>query len=178
MSHLRLSEDEFNRLQAKARPPLVLNRAPDTYMDGTPVREIPPLPSKTTPAKVRPGKAKSGSKIEEMLAQQIAILRLPEPVREYRHIPGRKFRLDFAWPLLTPPIGVEVQGQVHRIKARFEADILKRRLGLMAGWRILEVSGKTIRSGDAVQWVAELIMGRVDTPVTRHPINLTGEDCK
>lgn len=98
---------------------------------------------------------KAPSQIEELLAMHIKQAELPTPVREYQHIPGRRFRIDFAWP--DRKLGVEVQGNVHRIKERFEADIIKRALGQMAGWRILEVSGRTIREGHAIQWVRELL---------------------
>jgi len=39
----------------------------------------------------------SKSALEAELALQIKALGLPEPVREYRAIKGRKFRFDFAW---------------------------------------------------------------------------------
>ena len=110
---------------------------------------------KAIPEKASPAKAKPGSKIEQLLADQIAAAGLPGPVREFKHIPGRRFRLDFAWP--DRMIGVEVQGMVHRIKKRFEADIEKRVLGLLAGWRIMEVSGASIRSGQAVKWIEEML---------------------
>lgn len=129
---------------------------------------------KTSRQKASPGKAKTGtkaiSKIEELLAVQIKAAGLPAPVREFRYIPGRKFRLDFAWPYISPPFGVEVQGHVHRIKARFEADIEKRIFGLMAGWRIAEVSGASIRSGVAIQWISHLLNGgqQVQKPRSKH----------
>ena len=95
------------------------------------------------------------SLIEERMAQQIAEAGLPEPVREYFHIPGRDFRLDFAWPALK--IGVEVQGGAHRVKGRFKADIEKRALSLLAGWRALEVGGVEVRTGKSIEWLQELL---------------------
>ena len=116
--------------------------------------EVKATLAKACPTKAKPG-PKGGSAIEELLVQQMAAAGLPIPIREYKHIPGRRFRLDFCWPGLS--FGVEVQGMAHRIKEKFEVDIEKRMLGLLAGWTIAEVSGKTIRSGQAVKWIATLI---------------------
>ena len=90
------------------------------------------------------------------MCQQITEAGLPEPVREFWHIPNRDFRLDFAWPALK--LGLEVQGGAHRIKGKFKADMEKRALGLLAGWRILEVGGKEVRSGQAIEWL-KLLLG-------------------
>lgn len=122
---LRMSEEQFQALQNRRKP------------------------------KPKEAKAKAPSQIEELLALHIEQAGLPAPVREHHHIPGRKFRIDFAWP--DRKLGVEVQGNVHRIKERFEADITKRALGMMAGWRILEVSGRAIRDGRAIEWLKDLL---------------------
>jgi very-short-patch-repair endonuclease len=95
------------------------------------------------------------SSIEAMFALQLRAARLPEPKREFAFCEGRKFRLDFAWPERL--IAVEVQGMVHRIKERFEADIEKRALALLGGWRVLEVSGQAVRDGRALGWIEQLL---------------------
>ena len=104
---------------------------------------------KEAPAKQQP------SEIEELMAGMIAGAGLPEPVREYPYLRGSRHRLDFCWP--SRKIGLEVQGMPHRIKERFEADIGKRALGLLQGWRILEVSGKAIKDGRAIEWLKQLL---------------------
>ena len=98
---------------------------------------------------------RKASRLERDLASYILIDGLPEPKRNYRFLPDRKFELDFAWPELKR--AVEVQGMVHRIKSRFKADIEKRALALFAGWVVLEVDGDSIRSGVAVEWVKKLL---------------------
>lgn len=95
------------------------------------------------------------SEIEESFNAQIIAAGLPDPKREHPYLIGSRHRLDFAWP--DRKIGVEVQGQVHRIKGRFQADIEKRARGLLQGWRILEVSGKEVRSGQAIEWLKQLL---------------------
>jgi very-short-patch-repair endonuclease len=95
------------------------------------------------------------SELELLFSQQLTLMRIPNPKREHHFIESRDFRLDFAWP--PQRIGVEVQGMVHRIKGRFSADIEKRALGLLAGWRVLEVGGAEIRSGRAIAWLIALL---------------------
>ncbi len=95
------------------------------------------------------------SEIEESFALQIAAAKLPPPVREHFYLVGSRSRLDFAWPPIK--VGVEVQGVQHGIKGRFKADITKRAMGLLQGWRILEIGGDEVRSGKGIEWLIELI---------------------
>lgn len=104
------------------------------------------------------GARRGPSPLELAFAQQLSILRIAAPEREFRFIEGRNFRLDFAWP--GARVAVEVQGMVHRIKGRFRADIEKRALALLAGWRVLEVSGAEIRSGQAIAWLIALLQAK------------------
>lgn len=120
-------------------------------------REGAPIPP-SDPVKAiqsRKGIKRGPSELELQLAQQISLLQLPAPAREYKAIAGRDFRLDFAW--VDRKLGLEVQGMVHRIKGRFKGDIEKRALHLLAGWRVLEVSGAEIRSGRAAAWLVKLL---------------------
>ncbi|CAB4223457.1 hypothetical protein UFOVP1670_60 [uncultured Caudovirales phage] len=100
------------------------------------------------------------SQIEILFAQQIQFLQLPKPKRNYLFNRPRKQELDFAW--LDQKLAVEVQGMVHRIKKTFKADIEKRAIALLAGWRILEVGGDEIRSGQASKWLQQLMAQDVD----------------
>lgn len=95
------------------------------------------------------------SEIEEMLALHIRAEKLPVPEREAVLIEGRNWRCDFAWPLHR--VVVEVEGEVHRIKTRFHADIEKHAALLLAGWTLLRVDGRMIRAGIAVLWIAQLL---------------------
>lgn len=95
------------------------------------------------------------SKIERRFAQQLQDAALPEARRNYFFLEGRDFELDFAWPLVK--MAVEVQGMSHRIKGKFKRDIEKRALALLAGWRVLEVDGASVRDGRAIKWLIELM---------------------
>ena len=95
------------------------------------------------------------SQIHIRMRQQIQTAGLPEPVEEYYHIKGRDFRLDFAWP--DRKIGLEVQGMAHRIKGKFHADIEKRALAMLDGWRVLEVSGNAVRDERGIGWLKQIL---------------------
>lgn len=94
------------------------------------------------------------SELEGILAMQLkAIGARFEP--QHRPLPPRKWTLDFAMP--ERKLGIEVQGMVHRIKDRFKADIEKRAELNLAGWRVLEVDGESIRDGRALGWIERFI---------------------
>ena len=137
----------------KAAAPV--RRAPPELTAGgraTSVTPIPPL--ELAPVAAAPPKE---SEIERRFAQQIRAANLPEPEREYYHITGRDFRLDFAWPAIK--LGVEVQGMAHRIKGKFHADMEKRILAQMNGWLVMEISGDMVRHDTAIGWLV-ILMGQ------------------
>jgi very-short-patch-repair endonuclease len=136
--HLRLNEQQLQEIVQRFK-----RAAPNVGQ--VPVEE----------KRVRKGTKRGPSPLELAFAEQLSILRIPAPVREHRFIDERNFRLDFAWP--SARVAVEVQGMVHRIKGRFREDIEKRALALLAGWRVLEVSGAEIRSGQAIAWLIALL---------------------
>jgi len=65
----------------------------------------------------------------------------------------RGWRLDLAWPHIK--FGVEVDGQVHRIKGRFLADIEKHNALMVAGWKWLRVTPRQVETGEALQAIKE-----------------------
>lgn len=114
---------------------------------------------KHLPISALPKPKRLPSDLEELMAYQIRKDIQLGPwrycTRELVFLPDRKYRLDFAFP--QQKIGVEVQGMVHRIKGRFKADIEKRALAMLNGWRILEVSGTEVRNGKAIEWLKTLL---------------------
>jgi very-short-patch-repair endonuclease len=116
-------------------------------------------PRATAPTTGQPGASRgtprAESELERRFAQQIRAAGLAEPEREYYFIPNRNFMLDFAWP--AQRLGVEIQGGAHRIKGKFKADLEKRALALVAGWRVLELGREEIRSEKGIEWLKELL---------------------
>ena len=104
----------------------------------------------------------SASELEAELAMQIRTLGLPEPIREYPAIKGRKFRFDFAW--LEQRLLVEVNGGTftrggHSTGVGIRRDYEKANLAQLAGWRVLMFDGRAVRSGEAVEQVRKALEG-------------------
>ena len=102
----------------------------------------------------------SASQLEAELALQIKALGLPEPVREYPAIKGRKFRFDFAW--LERKLLVEVNGGTytkgaHSTGAGIARDYEKANLAQLAGWRVLSFDGKAVKDGTAVEVIRQAL---------------------
>lgn len=139
-ANLRLTEDQFR---------VIFNRI--NKVTGEPARAA------KIEAIVAPAQRKGRSKIQELehaFAKQISVLELPPPQREYRFMPNRDFRLDYAWP--AQKIAVEVNGMAHRIKERFLRDTEKVAYALIHGWIVLPISGDDVRSGRGVSWLVTL----------------------
>lgn len=97
------------------------------------------------------------SALEQDLEIQLKAAKI-QVVGQHRPVQERKWTLDFAIP--ERKLGIEVQGGVHRIRDKFRRDIEKRAELMLAGWRILEVDGDSIKDGRAFLWVERLINGR------------------
>ena len=99
----------------------------------------------------------SQSDLEEEMALFIRVNGLPEPVREHRFHPPRRWHFDFAWPAAM--LALEVEGGVHMKQARhtsgvgFTRDCEKYNEALLDGWRVLRVTGEQVSSGAALDWL-------------------------
>lgn len=96
---------------------------------------------------------------------------LPKPVFELQHIPGRKFRLDIAWPndhvkdsgAYCGGIGIEVQGGIwmpisgHKSGVHIKRDYEKNNLSLLNGWRVLYIEPKEVCLLSTVNMVKQLM---------------------
>lgn len=86
-----------------------------------------------------------------MLRAQIELAGLPLPIREYCFHDTRNWRIDLCWT--DRMLALEVDGEVHRIKGRFVADLEKHQALFFAGYRLLRVSTAQVRSGEALRIV-------------------------
>lgn len=111
--------------------------------------------AKPKPAEKPANPAPKESKLERRLVQQLTDAGIHGWQRNYFFLGDRDLELDFAWP--ETRLAVEVQGMAHRIKGKFQRDIEKRALALLAGWRVLEVDGSAIRDGRALKWLKLLL---------------------
>ena len=102
------------------------------------------------------------SQLEELLLLHIHAEGLPEPEREFRFHPTRRFRFDFAWPLRRRPLAVEIEGGVrmmgrHQRPGGFADDLVKYRAAMQLGWDVLRFSGAEVRDGTAVREIAAML---------------------
>jgi hypothetical protein len=79
---------------------------------------------------------------------------LPAPVAEHRFHVERKWRFDYAWPVLK--IALEVEGGVwtngrHTRGAGFLKDCEKYNAAAVMGWRVLRVTPATLRTADTCE---------------------------
>ena len=102
----------------------------------------------------------SKSALENELARQIELMKLPEPVREYKFCRTRKFRADFAWP--DHWLLVEVQGG-HWTRGRhtrgsgYEKDCQRFNIAMEEGYRVLLYTAKDIKDWSAVKQIARFL---------------------
>ena len=101
------------------------------------------------------------SKAEIQLAGHIIALGLPEPVREHRFHPTRRWRFDFAWT--DRKLAVEVDGVLpgrggrHQRMAGFQADTEKTNAAVLLGWKVLRFTPKAVNSGEAVAVIEQAL---------------------
>jgi len=99
---------------------------------------------------------------EDHLAFQISALGLPKPEREFVFHPARKWRFDFAWPLIK--VAAEVDGGTwgkkksgHTTGSGFAKDCKKGHAAAILGWRILHFPTDQIKNGQAVLVIEEIL---------------------
>jgi len=81
-------------------------------------------------------------------------------VREHRFHPTRKFRFDYAWP--DQKVAMEVDGGLfvkggHSRGAAREYDMARDAEAMMLGWKVLRVSTKHFKNGEAARWVGAIL---------------------
>lgn len=105
----------------------------------------------------------SGWNPEELLFQ-LRLLRVPEPVREFRFHETRRWRADFAWPKYG--LAVEIDGGLfthgrHSRGAGMLADMEKYNELTHAGWAVLRYAPAQVRSAFAAQDIKRFLVPRI-----------------
>jgi very-short-patch-repair endonuclease len=98
------------------------------------------------------------SAAEEVLEIQLKAANLIGFVREHRFHPVRKWRFDFAH--LGHKLAVEIEGFApggkagrHQRIGGFTADAEKYAEAAILGWRLIRVTTRQVRSGEALKWI-------------------------
>lgn len=94
----------------------------------------------------------------DTLKQQIALVGLPEPIRDHRFDPIRRWLMDLAWPVFM--VSCEVDGnewaQTNGKRGRhgggkgMQSDCEKLNAALLAGWKPYRFTGSQVQSGYAL----------------------------
>lgn len=96
----------------------------------------------------------------ELLLLQLRGLQVEGLVAEYRWHPTRRWRFDVAWPAVKLAVEVDGGGWINGRHSRgsgVEADCEKVSTAVCDGWRVLRVTPRQVRSGQAAQWVLEAL---------------------
>jgi very-short-patch-repair endonuclease len=100
------------------------------------------------------------SALEDTFAFQLDAAGLGGYVREFRAIPGRKFRFDFCFReerLLIEINGGTYSKGAHSTGTGIARDYEKNNLAQIGGWRVLSFDTKMVKSGEAVDFTEQII---------------------
>lgn len=92
-------------------------------------------------------------RVTDELVWQLANIGIPKPEREHRFHGKRKWRVDLVW--VDRKLAVEIEGGIHwgmnghARPEKFKADIHKYNELAVAGWRLIRVTHRMIKRGDA-----------------------------
>jgi very-short-patch-repair endonuclease len=100
------------------------------------------------------------SPLEDTFAFQLDAAGLGGYVREFRAIPGRKFRFDFCFReerLLIEINGGTYNGGAHGRGCGINRDYEKNNLAQIGGWRVLSFDTKMVKSGAALAVTEQIL---------------------
>ena len=102
------------------------------------------------------------SDLEDMFAFQLDAVGLTGYVREYRAIPGRRYRFDFCW--VKERLAVEIQGGTYSRGAHarplgIKRDYEKGNLAIKYGWRVLQFDADMVKSGVGLETTERVLRG-------------------
>ena len=102
------------------------------------------------------------SDLEAALNFQIRAIGLPEPQREYRFHPTRRWRFDLTWE--AERLAVEIEGGTwsgggrHVRGSGFAEDCCKYNAAALLGWRVLRFTSDMVRDGRALKVIEEALL--------------------
>ena len=124
------------------------------------------LLSYATPAEAIAWARSGGSSLEQTFLLHLRRLGIPEPVRELRFHPSRRWRFDLAWP--TWKLAVEVDGGTyargrasgHTSITGMARDREKDAEAAILGWTTLRIDAVHVKDGTGADWVRRWIKER------------------
>lgn len=103
------------------------------------------------------------SHLEDLLLLQLRAAKLPEPEREVRFAPPRRFRFDFCYE--DRKLAIEVEGgqwlgkSRHRTGKGYEQDCVKYNLAASLGYTVYRFTGGMIERGEALECLERALRG-------------------
>lgn len=106
------------------------------------------------------------SELERLFDCQVRALKLPDPQYEFRFMPPRRFRFDFAWP--SQMVAVEVEGAIwsggrHVRGDGYEQDCIKYSEAAILGWKVIRATGEMVKNGKAIDLLKRALTSQIQT---------------
>lgn len=109
------------------------------------------------------------SYLETQFERLLLRYQLPQPIREYKFHPIRKWRFDFAWPKIK--LAVEIDGGTfggtkmlgnHAIGKRYQEDCIKSNAAQLDGWAVLRADREMVSTEEFGDIVKAMILKRIE----------------
>jgi very-short-patch-repair endonuclease len=109
------------------------------------------------------------SYLETQFERLLLRYQLPQPIREYKFNPIRKWRFDFAWPKIK--LAVEIDGGTfggtkmlgnHAIGKRYQEDCIKSNAAQLDGWAVLRADREMVSTEEFGDIVKAMILKRIE----------------
>jgi len=99
------------------------------------------------------------SELEYRFEYLLRVMGIPEPSREYKFHPKRRWRFDFAWP--DRKIAIELEGGIwvkgaHTRGKHFISDCNKYNAAALLGWRVFRFTSNHLEEGTYMEVLDEL----------------------
>jgi very-short-patch-repair endonuclease len=110
------------------------------------------------------------SYLEQQFMRLLQRHELPNPVREYKFHPVRKWRFDFAWPKIK--VAVEIDGGTfggtkmlgnHAIGMRYQQDCIKSNAAQLEGWAVLRADREMVGTDEFGAVVRQMLLKRLES---------------
>jgi len=109
----------------------------------------------------------SSSYLEQQFERLLLRHQLPQPIREYRFHPVRKWRFDFAWPKIK--LAVEIDGHTfdgsvpgnHARGKKYQNDCIKQNAAQLDGWAVLRADREMVNTDEFGVVVKTMILRRI-----------------
>lgn len=161
MSYFRMTQEAFDAHQAQVKGARVVKR-----MDGDPEQKQATKANrakKAERAKLEipqfvPETVKAPRKkwdYEQRLAQQLEAAGITGFYVDAEYLPNRQLRADILF--IRERLVIEIQGAVHRTKAKWQADIFKAQDTMLGGFRLLPIATGQVRDGAAVEIIRKAL---------------------